>query len=361
MAQARSQARGRRQDSAPLALIACLDQLDLKGRVLLIADDAREIVAAIEAQAPDCDVHTWCRRLTPTGQPVSEASAWLPQGPFDAAFVRLPSVRAEQEMTLHAAAARTRAGGAIVVFGANTEGIKTNAGRMEKLLGPTTVLSVKHHARVLRAIRPNELEDLKGQLSDWRQTSQIRLNDRERDWVSYPGLFAHGRLDEGSELLIEALPDIGSSARILDFGCGSGMIAAAVRQRQPDAHVDLLDIDALALESARENVPSGRLLLGRDLKTAATDYTLIVSNPTLHDGVAEDHSVVDRLIAEAPHHLTTRGSLLFVVQRRIPLERTLKETFANIDVVKETGRFRVWRAEAARSVQATSARRRGRR
>jgi 16S rRNA (guanine1207-N2)-methyltransferase len=361
MAQARSQARGRRQDGAPLALIACLDQLDLSGRVLLIADDAREIVAAIEAQAPACDVHTWCRRLTPTGQPVKEASAWLPQGPFDAAFVRLPSVRAEQEMTLHAAAAQTRAGGAIIVFGANTEGIKTNAGRMEKLLGPTTVLSVKHHARVLRATRPDVLEGLRGQRSDWRQTFQISLDDRERDWVSYPGLFAHGRLDEGSELLIAALPEIAIQARVLDFGCGSGVIAAAVRQRQPEADVDLLDIDALALEAACENEPGGRLLLGRDLKTAAADYTLIVSNPTLHDGVAEDHSVLDRLIADAPHYLTTTGSLLLVVQRRVPLERTLKETFGNVDVVRETGRFRVWRAEAARSVHATSPRHRAKR
>ena len=347
MPQGRKPARGRRQDGAQETLISCLDGLDLSGRVLIVADDSRAIVSAILERAPDCDVLTWCRRLPASGRARTEATAWPPAGPFDTAIIRLPSVRLEQEMVLHAAASRTRTGGEIIVFGSNTDGIKSHAARMRELLGPTTVLSAKRHARVLSAGKPEDVAGLCGQLADWRQVFPLEIAGHARDCVSYPGVFAHGRLDEGTAQLIASLPEVTGGTRVLDYGCGAGAIAAAIAQHCPDAEIDMLDTDVLALEAARENVPSGTTILGRDLGAAGPGYGFIISNPTLHAGTVEDHGVLQRLIADAPRHLTSDGVLLLVVQRRVPLERALKAKFARVDIISETGRFRVWRASAA--------------
>jgi 16S rRNA (guanine1207-N2)-methyltransferase len=86
-------------------------------------------------------------------------------------------------------------------------------------------------------------------------------------------------------------------------------------------------------------------VLGATLADAGhARYDAILSNPPLHKGVAEDHALLEQLIAEAPGHLAPHGVLQIVVQRRVPLDRLLAARFANVAVPVENGRFRVWRA-----------------
>ena len=73
-------------------------------------------------------------------------------------------------------------------------------------------------------------------------------------------------------------------------------------------------------------------------------YDAILSNPTLHVGVAEDHGALQRLIREAPSCLEAGGVLQLVVQRRVKAADLMREAFGNVDVVAEDGRFRVLRS-----------------
>jgi 16S rRNA (guanine1207-N2)-methyltransferase len=169
-----------------------------------------------------------------------------------------------------------------------------------------------------------------------------------RDWVSYPGIFAAGRLDEGTMLLLGVLPALAAGARVLDYGCGSGVIGAAALALQPGIALDMLDSDAVALEAVRENAPTGRRILGTRLADAGqARYEVILSNPPLHEGMAEDHALLEQLIADAPAALTPHGMLQIVVQRRVPLERQLARNFASVEIAAENGRYRVWRAIAS--------------
>ena len=164
---------------------------------------------------------------------------------------------------------------------------------------------------------------------------------------SYPGIFAAGRLDEGTALLIGELPPLAAGTRVLDYGCGSGPIGAAALAFAPGIVLDMLDSDTVALEAVRENVPSATRILGTRLADAGkTRYQVILSNPPLHEGVAEDHALLERLFADAPGSLAPQGMLQIVVQRRVPLDRLLAQHFARVEIVAENGRYRVWRATA---------------
>ncbi|MBS7676150.1 methyltransferase, partial [Vibrio cholerae] len=68
--------------------------------------------------------------------------------------------------------------------------------------------------------------------------------------VSLPGVFSHGRLDRGTELLLEHLDKL-PSGNLLDFGCGAGVLGAAVKRRYPHNTVTMLDVDAFAAASSR--------------------------------------------------------------------------------------------------------------
>lgn len=315
-----------------------LDEVALGDRVLLV-NQGGTLPSLIAARGIARAV--WNRRLI-GGFP---ATPWPPARPFDLALVRLPKAADEQRMTTHAALSVLATSGRLILYGGNEEGIRSAAGMLEELIGPIETLAVRGHGRVLAARPPENVDGLRQPLSAWRTVSPIEIADIRRDWVSYPGVFATGRVDEGTALMLTALPPLAAGARTLDYGCGSGVIGAAAQATNPGLVLDMLDNDAVALEAVRENVPEARRMLGTRVADAGTRvYGAILSNPPLHRGIAEDHSLLEQLIADAPAHLAPGGALQMVVQRRVPLERLLARQFADVVIAAQNGRYRVWRA-----------------
>jgi len=326
-------------EAAADALIGkCLDAIDLGGGVLL-ANQAGALPALLAARGVAFSL--WNRRLAGSAQ----AQAWPPAGPFDLVLLRLPKAKDEQEMAAHAGLSVLAPGGRLIAWGGNDEGIRS-AGRMiERLCGEVATLATRGHGRVLAGRRPSDGAGLRGSLAAWRSMVPLAIGGRMRPWVSYPGLFAADRIDDGTALLIGALPPLRPGDRVLDYGCGSGVIGASALAQVPTIALTLMDDDTAALEAARENVPGARLVLGTSLAGGGERaYAAILSNPPLHTGFAEDHALLERLIADAPAHLQPGGCLQIVVQRRLPLDRLLAKHFAALTVPAETSRYRVWRA-----------------
>lgn len=315
-----------------------LDDIGVQGRVLLV-NQGGNLPALMAARGMAATV--WNRRVT-VGL---AAGPWPAAGPFDTALVRLPKARDEQEMTAHAALGALAPGGQLIVYGGNDEGIRSAAGMLQELTGAVGTLATRGHGRVL-ATRRNAADRLKDTLLSWRMMSPIEIAGKTRDWISYPGIFAAGRLDEGTQLLLGAMPALTSRTRVLDYGCGSGVIGAAALAQEPGIVLDMLDSDTVALEAARENVPGARSVPGTRLAdTEYQAYAAILSNPPLHQGAVEDHTLLERLVADAPSHLAPGGLLQIIVQHRLPLDRLFAQHFGHVDIVAENGRYRVWRAK----------------
>jgi 16S rRNA (guanine1207-N2)-methyltransferase len=322
--------------AADALILRSLDDIAVAGRVLLV-NQGRALPAALRGRGVECAI--WNRRLV-QGMP---AAPWPPRGPFDLALVRLPKARDEQAMTTHAALSVLRAGGRLILYGGNEEGIRPAAAMLDEFAGGVETLAARGHGRVLAALRPEDASGLRGSLAAWRTLSEMDIAGRLRPWVSYPGCFAAGRLDEGTALLVSALPSLAPGARVLDYACGTGAVAAAALGLQPTLRLDAMDSDAVSLEAASENVPVARLVLGTGLADAGgARYDAILTNPPLHQGIAEDRSLLERLASDAPAHLAAGGHLHLVVQRRVGLERLLARHFAKVEIAVESARDRVW-------------------
>lgn len=326
-----------RHGAAADAVVRYLKAVPAPGPALVLRDPLADVADALAEGG--AEVTRWDRAL----RPGVEVSPWPPEGPYALAALRLPKAKDEVEMLVHAAASRLEPGGVLLVYGANDEGIRSADGRVEPLLGTVHTVMRKNRCRVLRAERPAEVEGLRGGLEAWRETWTLDVEGLTAEWVSYPGVFAHGRLDPGTAMLLEVVGYPPPGSGILDFGCGSGVVAGVLRAREPTAEVDLLDVDTVALAAARENVPEGRTILSDGFAgTEDVFYDRIVTNPPYHRSKEWTMEVVGTLIEEAPDRLTPDGALTMVVQRRLPVREPLEEAFGEVEILAEDGTYRVW-------------------
>ena len=168
--------------------------------------------------------------------------------------------------------------------------------------------------------------------------------------ASHPGVFGHGKLDDGTRLLLEHLPhELGRHGeRVLDVGCGDGVIAASLAQR--GAAITALDVSAFAVEATRRTLAANALegtVVQSDVYDGLADegrFSAIVSNPPFHQERAIDYGPAARLIAEAPERLERGGSLLLVANAFLPYPDRLEAAFGRFSVLADDRRFRVYRA-----------------
>jgi 16S rRNA (guanine1207-N2)-methyltransferase len=331
-------------DAAASVVIGVLDQLAAGPSPLVVDEPSGRLAQALSAGG--ATPQSWLRHA---GGSVP-AAPWPPPGPFTSAFVRLPKSKGALDLALHAAASVLPARAALVLFGRNDEGIRSAVPRLAGLASDVASIDARRHCRVLAGARRDHIPGLRPSLADWCLQSRVAIDGRERPWITYPGLFAEGGLDAGTALLLTHLPVLRPNARVLDFGCGSGLIGANVLARQPRVALDLLDADAVALVAARENLPDARCILAADLAAVGrVRYDAILSNPPLHAGAREYHGVLADLIARARHHLVPHGMLQIVVQRRVKAAELMQAAFGAVEVVAEDARFRVLRSRASGS------------
>ena len=318
-----------------------------KPTALLLGDPAPHLALAL--QDSGYEVTCWHRFLTP-GQ---LCTAWPPPGRFDEVWVRMPRSSREAAMLLHAAAARVEDGAPIHLYGAGDEGIRSAARHFPAGTAAPRAAIIKRRCRVLVAVRQSAPPHPDG-LGSWKHETPVDRGAGERAWTFYPGVFAHGRLDPATALLIGCLPTVTAADRVLDFGAGTGLIGAAVLERGGGAEVHLLEPDAISLEAAARNVPGAVPVHGRDLSAVSGPFDLIVSNPPIHRGKAQSLHTVEALIRDAPAVLTKGGTLLLVAQRRLPIGRLLERSLGRVLAVADQGPFRVWSGSATGSSRSSA-------
>jgi 16S rRNA (guanine1207-N2)-methyltransferase len=260
----------------------------------------------------------------------------------------LPREKDRLEFLLHFLASHLPENGTLWLVGENQAGIKSAEGRLKQRFARVKKVDAARHCVLYEAS-----EAIPGPgfaLDDYRQAWNLPTSAGELKLQSLPGAFAHGRLDKGTALLLEFLQSpeaqkLKIKGKVLDFGCGVGVIGLLLKLQRPDSTLELLDSSASALESTRASLQ----LNGIEAKVTAADgldaikgrYDWIISNPPFHKGVNTNLNIAKRMIARAPALLGNRGKLLLVCNRHLPYEAWLAESFSGQDKVTENREFKV--------------------
>jgi 16S rRNA (guanine1207-N2)-methyltransferase len=242
-------------------------------------------------------------------------------------------------------------GGTVLVAGANDAGVRSAIGDAKHLFGDPVGEDYRRRHRVAAFRRggdPAEWPywfDHPGIAPGTWQSFDLNVRGHTLALATLPGVFPGDRLDAGTALLLEHL-SIASGARVLDAGCGAGVIGL-LAARLGAGRVDLVDASLLAVTAARKNVArlgvAGARVLASDVYDAVPGerYDLIVSNPPFHRGKAIDLAVADRLIREAPAHLHPGGSLLIVANAFLAYGKRMDRVFRQVETVAASRQYHV--------------------
>lgn len=294
----------------------------------------------------------WADALERDGHAVQPEPEGLAPAPL--VLVLPPRQRDHARATLARAVLAAAPGGVVLAAAANAEGARSLEDDLARLAGPVSSLS-KHKGRAFWTARLQGAPD-PALAAAWAALDAPRpLAGRapgEAPLWSRPGLFADGRIDTGSALLIDALPpDLAGQAA--DLGAGVGVIAHALLARCPGiTRVDLFEAERRALDLAARNLDGARVPVGlhwHDVSAGIPGrYDVIVSNPPFHVGAIARPALGRAFIAAAAGALAPRGRLVLVANRHLAYEQALGERFERVAVLRDAQGFKVLEATGVR-------------
>jgi 16S rRNA (guanine1207-N2)-methyltransferase len=205
-------------------------------------------------------------------------------------------------------------------------------------------------SRVLRATGPQR-ERARESLAGWPKTQHH--DDIDMTVCAQGGAFAGTSIDIGTYDLLAVLDRVSGQQgmRIIDFGCGTGVLATQIAKLRPSATVIASDQSAAAVESARATVTANgvddRVSVVRDDGLSSqpdASADLILFNPPFHSGAAVHAGTSLRLFAEAGRVLKPGGELWVVANRHLSYKPALRKLVGETREVRRTPKFTVTRS-----------------
>lgn len=313
-----------------------------------------------ELGKPDCFTQDEADRrgLAAAGIPATFGAVPESAGGRQRCVLALPREKARLRLLAHCCADRLDEDGTLYLAGENRAGARSAPRQVEPWFPGLQKLDSARHC-VLFAGRPAaDLDpfDLENYRSEWS------LEDPDLRIASYPGVFAHGGLDSGTELLLRTLEPVWRRApeRALDLGCGAGVIGATLAQRLPGLDLVMADSSALALAATRATLALNNLaattVASDGLEGVTGPFDLVISNPPFHQGHREREDLGAGLFRDLGNFLTPGGQFIMVANRHLPWPRWMRDTLGACEVLAQTRTFHVLSYEHATTAQRRSRR-----
>jgi 16S rRNA (guanine1207-N2)-methyltransferase len=178
---------------------------------------------------------------------------------------------------------------------------------------------------------------------------------------AFGGAFAGASIDIGTRLLLDHLPALtrlpgvaderglgDEPGAVIDFACGTGVIAASLALRHPDLRIVATDQSAAAVASAtataRANGVDERVEVVRDDMLGGQrdgSASFIALNPPFHSGSAVHEGIAPLMFAEAARVLRPGGELWTVWNSGLRYRQALEDAVGPTRQIARNAKFTV--------------------
>lgn len=303
--------------------------------------NARQICPGLKLSSQDFDAFSYLKQMGAdiefTAFPESAA------GPYDWIILNLPRQKAALRMLLDCAAGLLDKDGVLWLAGENKAGIKSADKTLKSCFSQVRKLDNARHCTLYAASQPLNPTSFNEQV--YQQKWMLDCHSASIRVVSYPGVFAHGRLDAGTAMLLDCIAETRIEGSVLDFACGAGVIGSVIATLHEHTKVTFLDNNAIALRASQAtldaNQLSGSILASDGLTGLEGSFDWIVSNPPIHAGVKTDSQLGMRLMDSVHQHLNPGGVFLMVANVHLPFEKWLSQRFRHCDELAGNNHYKV--------------------
>jgi len=262
---------------------------------------------------------------------------------IDMVLIYWPKAKAEADYLLSMVLAKFGPDTEVCIVGENRSGVRS-AEKMFQSYGPLTKYDSARRCSFYWGRCDNEAQPF--DINQWFRSYPINVAGVELTVRSLPGVFSHGEFDKGSELLLDTLPSL--RGKVLDFGCGAGVIGAVMRAKNPRIELELCDISALALASAKETFEVNNLnatFTATDVYSAVEGrYNYLISNPPFHAGLKTFYRATEDFIAQAPNYLVEGGKLIIVANSFLRYPPLIEQSLGQCEISAKTNKFNIYSA-----------------
>jgi len=276
---------------------------------------------------------------------------------FDRVIIRIPKHNSLLGFQLKSLLPHINQKTTIIASGMTKEIHKSNLNLFESIIGETKTSLAKKKARLIFS-----QYSLNNQKSPHNQTipeslqtnsAQYKLQQHGLTVIGLPGVFSRDSLDIGSRVLLQYMPITQPNQKLIDLGCGSGVLGTFAAKQNPEIEVTFTDESWLAVESAKRtfkaNIDSTVDFFVTDVLEGLPNnsYDHILCNPPFHQQNVQTLSIANKMFKESAKKLKPSGELRVVANRHLKYRGYLNKYFSKVEVISKDPKFVVWLASGA--------------
>lgn len=160
---------------------------------------------------------------------------------------------------------------------------------------------------------------------------------KELHFISNAGIFSKNRIDFGTNLLLNSIELKGN--RILDLGCGYGIVGVSVASVNNKYNVLSVDVNERAVEITNQNyknnsIRNGKAIVNNAYRTLKEKFDMIITNPPIRAG----KEVVYEMVLGGINHLNDEGEIWVVIRKDkggLSLFKQMEEVYKNVQIINK--------------------------